>query len=124
MADEKTGVRAPLLIAILARFAFDESARVMVTVYVLCVPSCAKTTAWMAFVPVFRVIAAEAVPEETATPFTFTVARELLVTGVILIDVTVLLTDAVYAVVAETKTGVSVPLLMLKLERFATFERR
>jgi hypothetical protein len=65
---------------------------VTVTVYVLVVvPSCAVTIVVMVLFPTFNGIDADAVPEATVVPLTFTVATALLVVGVtVMLDVALL----------------------------------
>src|ERR1700730_2848833 len=81
-----TGLKLPLLKARLARVATDEvigAARLTVKVYdCVVVPFCAVTTVVIVLLPTFKGRLAEAVPEVTAVPFTFTVAVVLLVVGV------------------------------------------
>ena len=90
------GAKVPLLIFNADRVAMDDVERVTTTVYVFEVaPSCAVTTVVMVFAPVFKFIAADAVPEVTVVPLTFTVAVALLVVGVTVMEVTVLPTLAV-----------------------------
>ena len=72
------------------------AARVTVTVYdLVVVPSCAVTSVVIVLAPTFRLIAPEAVPEVTATPFTCIVAVESLAVGVTVILVTLSVTVAV-----------------------------
>ena len=80
--------------------ASDDPARVMLTVYVLGVPSCAKTLTWIALtstgrVPSFKVTGPDAVPDATATPATVTVALGSSVVGVMVLVVVALLTERV-----------------------------
>ena len=59
------------------------------------VPSWAVTTVVMVFKPVFKAMAADAVPETTVVLFTFTVAVASLVVGVNVTEVTATDTVAV-----------------------------
>ena len=81
------------------------------------VPSDPVTTTLILFTPTTSGKLADAVPEATAVPFTFTVAAASLVVGVTVIVVTVFATLAVYDKVAEAKAGDSVPVLKAKAER-------
>ena len=86
MPGAKAGVKVPLLILNAERLALAEAALVTVMVYVLVVtPSWAVTTVVMVLAPTFKAIGADAVPEVTAVPFTFTVDVGTAVTGVMVI---------------------------------------
>ena len=79
----KAGVKVPLLSLKAERLSLVDGARVAVMVYVFVVtPSWAVTTVVMVFGPTFKAIGAEAVPEATVVPFTFTVDVGTAVTGV------------------------------------------
>jgi len=56
-------------------------------------PSCAVTTVVMVLGPMAKAMLPDALPDTTATPFTFTVAPASAVVGVTVIDA--VLTDAV-----------------------------
>ena len=58
-------------------------------------PSCAVTAVVIVFVPTFKVIAPEAVPEVTVMPLTVTVAVGSLVVGVTVMEDVAFPTDAV-----------------------------
>ena len=97
-----------------------DAARVTVTVYVfVVVPSCAVTTVVMVFAPTERAIAPDALPEATVVPFTVMVAVASATVGVTVRLVTLFATDCVYAVVAASNTGLSVPLLNTRLLKSA-----
>ena len=55
-------------------------------------PSCTVTMILIVFAPTFKGIAADAVPDATVVPFTFSVAFGSVVVGVTVTDVTVLVT--------------------------------
>src|ERR1700730_13136025 len=80
------GLKLPLLKTRLPRVATDEvieAARLTVMGYdCVVVPFCAVTTVVIVLLPTFKGTLAEAEPEVTAVPFTFTVAVVLLVVGV------------------------------------------
>ena len=67
----------------------------------------------LALAPSAIVIAPDAVPDDTTTPFTVTIAMASLVVGVTLTLATLLKSQAVKVVIPIEKTGVSVPLLNL-----------
>ena len=93
MVLAKAGDKLPLLTESPARFALFDEALVTVTVYVFTVtPSCAVDTILIALPPIANGIAADAEPDTTAIPFTFTVAFASLVVGVTVIVETVLIT--------------------------------
>jgi len=90
------GVSVPALSVKFDNVASADAARVTTTVYVLVVvPSCAVTTAVIVFVPTFRLIGPDAVPDVTVVPFTVTVALASEVVGVTVMLVVALLTLAV-----------------------------
>lgn len=69
--------------------------------------------------PTFNAIADEAAPLFTVVPFTVIVAIASAVVGVTVNDVMALLTEAVYVVVPDAKTGLSVPVLKANELKFA-----
>lgn len=96
VADANTGFSVPLLKVKSARVLIVDAARVTVTVYVLVVvPLLAVTTTVMVLVPTFKLMGPYAAPLADATVFTFKLASTSDSVGVILIDVTLLATDAV-----------------------------
>jgi hypothetical protein len=74
------------------------------------VPSWAVTTVVIVLLPTLSAIAPEALPLVVATPLTVTLALPLVSVGVTVSEVVALPTLAVYPVVADAKTGASVPL--------------
>ena len=66
----------------------------MVYVFVV-IPSCAVTTVVMVLGPKFKLIGADAVPDETTEPFTFIVAVGSATVGVTVTEVTALATLSV-----------------------------
>lgn len=93
-----------------------------VTVYVfVVVVSPAVTTTLMAeFAPTVMAWADDADPDVVEAPATVTDAPPSFVVGVIVMEATELTTVAVYAVVAGTNAGFSVPELSTKLSKVAT----
>ncbi len=75
---------------------------------VVVTPSCAVTTTVIVFVPTARGIAADADPDVTVTPFTFTEALLSVTDGVTVNDVVSLETVAEYEVVVAAKDCVVV----------------
>ncbi len=76
----------------------------------------------MVLLPTLRAIAPDALPLATVVPFTVIDAVASAAVGVTVIDEVAFETDAVYDVVADANTGVSVPALKVKLERLLLFD--
>src|SRR6202000_2862099 len=96
--------------------------RCTVRVYVfVVVPSEAVTTTVIVVLPTANGMAAEALPEATVVPFTLMVAALLFAVGVIVMLETGFCTVAVELIVPDAKAGVSVPLLVVKLDSVASW---
>jgi hypothetical protein len=94
--DAKTGDSVPLLSVSPDNVASLEPALVTAIVYVfVVVPSCAVTTTVMVLLPTLRLILPDAVPLDTAVPFTVTAAFDSFTVGVTVIEVTAYATLAV-----------------------------
>jgi hypothetical protein len=92
-----------------------------ISVYVLVVtPSWAVTVIFTVLAPVLKGIAADADPDVTAVPFTFTVAAGLVVDWVTVTDATLAASLAVYIVVVVENPGDNAPWLILRLARLAS----
>lgn len=114
----KAGVKVPLLILNADRLALADGALVTVRVYVLVVaPSWAVTTVVMAFNPAFNAIGADAVPDATVMPFTFTVDVGTAVNGVMVIVAAPFTTSSVYANLDAEKVGDKLPALGLRFDK-------
>ena len=70
--------------------------------------------------PTLSAIGPDAVPLATIVPFTVTVAAASVVVGVKVILFVVLVTEAVYTLVADVKVGLSVPELIVSFANVAT----
>ena len=85
-------------------------------------PSCAVTTVVITLDPTASAIADEGVPLATVTVLTLTVAVASATVGVTVMDVVVLGTEMVYAMVAWANAGVKVPLFGTRFDRLALFD--
>ena len=75
VAPAKAGLSVPVLKVNPAKAALvDKAVLLTVKVYVLVVPSCAVTTVLTVLLPGLMVIAPDALPLDTAVPFTVTLA--------------------------------------------------
>ena len=122
MPEAKAGDNVPELGTRLSRSALAEAARVTTTVYVFVLLFWAVTTVVMVLLPITNGIFAEGLPEATAAPLTVTVALASLTVGVRFMLPVALLTEAMYAVVAEANAGDKVPELNTILARSALAE--